>query len=170
MSLSAASGLAASVDFATEDDSATLADNDYQQAIGTANFAAGETTQVVSVLVDGDITQESDETFFVNLSAPSGATLADSVGSGTIQNDDMVPALSIAGASHVEGNSGTVAFVFAVSLSNPTHQVVSVAFDTMDSTATVADNDYVAVGDTSVHPRYSPLRLDHRSRERRSLR
>ncbi len=126
VSLSAVSGLAASVEFATVDDSATLADNDYQQAIGTANFAAGETTQVVSVLVNGDITQESDETFFVNLSAPSGATLADSVGTGTIQNDDMIPSLSIAGASHLEGNSGTIAFVFAVSLSNPTTQVVSV--------------------------------------------
>ena len=40
----------------------------------------------------GDTTVESDETFYVNLSQPSGgATLADGQGVGTIKNDDLPP-------------------------------------------------------------------------------
>ena len=51
-------------------------------------FNPGETTKTVTVAVNGDTTAEANETFFVNLSAPSGATLADSQGQGTITNDD----------------------------------------------------------------------------------
>ena len=36
----------------------------------------------------GDRTIEGDETFFVNLSRPSNATIADAQGVGTIKNDD----------------------------------------------------------------------------------
>jgi hypothetical protein len=43
----------------------------------------------VSVLPDG--VTETDETFFVNLSAPSNATLADGQGTGTIVDDDATP-------------------------------------------------------------------------------
>ena len=44
--------------------------------------------------VNGDTTAESNETFFVNLSAPSGATISDSQGQGTITNDDAAAALT----------------------------------------------------------------------------
>jgi hypothetical protein len=43
-------------------------------------------------LVKGDKTVEPDETFFVNLSNASGATIADGQGLGTIVNDDSVRA------------------------------------------------------------------------------
>jgi len=43
----------------------------------------------VTVNVTGDTTQEANETFFVNLSAPSGATLFDGKGRGTLRNDDL---------------------------------------------------------------------------------
>jgi hypothetical protein len=51
-------------------------------------FAAGSTTQTITVLVNGDALAEPDETFFVNLSSPTDATLADGQGLGTIRNDD----------------------------------------------------------------------------------
>ena len=41
--------------------------------------------------VKGDTTVESAETFFVNLSNVTGATLADASGQGTIGNDDVAP-------------------------------------------------------------------------------
>jgi tetratricopeptide (TPR) repeat protein len=53
-------------------------------------FAAGETSKPVTVLVNGDLTVEPNETFTVNLSGPSGATIADGTGVGTIVNDDIV--------------------------------------------------------------------------------
>lgn len=45
------------------------------------------------VVVRGDTTVESNETFVVNLSNPVGATIADGSGMGTITNDDVAPVL-----------------------------------------------------------------------------
>src|SRR5262249_31096940 len=42
----------------------------------------------VDIKVKGDIINEPNETFFVNLSAPTNATIADAQGQGTIVNDD----------------------------------------------------------------------------------
>ncbi len=39
--------------------------------------------------VNGDATSEPNETFFVNLSGVTGATVGDAQGQGTIQNDDV---------------------------------------------------------------------------------
>jgi hypothetical protein len=78
------------VDFATSDGTATTADNDYAANAGTLNFGAGVDTQTISVTINGDTKVESDEAFFVALSsATNGATLASSLGTGTITNDDV---------------------------------------------------------------------------------
>ncbi|MEI7546304.1 MAG: S8 family serine peptidase, partial [Mycobacteriaceae bacterium] len=60
------------VGYATANGSAS-AGLDYTAASGTVTFAAGQTSQQVSVAVLGDATVESDETFTVALSAASGA-------------------------------------------------------------------------------------------------
>ena len=92
--LSAASGKALSVQFGTANGTATVAGNDYEAANGTLNFAVGETTKQVVVVVNGDVTDESDETFTVNLSSPVNVTIADAVGTGTITDDDGTPSVS----------------------------------------------------------------------------
>jgi hypothetical protein len=69
-------------------------------------------------MVNGDVNIESNETFFVNVTNGSGATISDSQGVGTIQNDDS-PALSINDVTQTEGNSGTSTFTFTVSSSLP---------------------------------------------------
>ena len=51
-------------------------------------FQAGETTRTYTLQVRGDTDVESDETFFVVLSDPKGATISDGTGTGTIENDD----------------------------------------------------------------------------------
>jgi hypothetical protein len=51
-------------------------------------FAAGQWVQTVSIAVRGDRIKEGNETFLVDLSAPSGATLLDEQGLGIIGNDD----------------------------------------------------------------------------------
>src|SRR3990172_6315200 len=81
---------ASSVDFATADVTATSG-SDYTSNSGTLNFAAGETTMAVTVLVNGDTAVEPDETFFVNLSSCVGCSIADNQGVGTILNDDSLP-------------------------------------------------------------------------------
>ncbi len=144
VSLSAPSGVNVSASYNSADGSATLANNDYQSASGLVSFAPGVTTQPVTVLVNGDLVTEPNETFTVALSALSNAAAGSLVGTGTILNDDSAPAISIGSVSHLEGNSGTTVYVFPLTLSNPSASVVSVNYQTADSTATIANSDYVA--------------------------
>jgi subtilisin family serine protease/subtilisin-like proprotein convertase family protein/ribosomal protein L28 len=85
---------------------------------GTVSFAAGETSKVITVNVQGDTTVEPNENFTVTLSNPTnGATITTATAVGTIQNDDVaVPTLAIAAtnANQTEGNSGSKAFTFTV--------------------------------------------------------
>ncbi len=88
VTLNAKSNVSVSVKYATANGTATTADRDYASRSGTLTLSAGQTSRPITVLVTGDARLEADETFFVNLSAPSGATLADRRGQGTLINDD----------------------------------------------------------------------------------
>ena len=61
----------------------------------TLTFGPGETTKQVTVLVNGDTTYETDETFTVHLSNAVNATISDATGVGTILNDDAQPSFAI---------------------------------------------------------------------------
>ncbi|MBE9218590.1 beta strand repeat-containing protein [Dolichospermum flos-aquae] len=57
----------------------------------TLTFNPGETSKIITVNPQGDITQETSEQFKVTLSNPSnGATLTAATATGTIQNDDFI--------------------------------------------------------------------------------
>ena len=142
LTLSAASGRAVTVGYATADGSG-LAGSDYGAASGTATFAIGSTTATVTVAVTADTVIEPDETFVLNLSAPSGATLARTQATGTIIDDDSIPSLSLGNVSVVEGNAGTTNAIFTVSLSEASNQSVSVAYATANVTA-AAPGDYTS--------------------------
>ena len=75
------------VNYATANNTAT-AGVDYAATSGTVTFAPGQTTQTITVQVIGDLLKEANETFFVNLSVPTGATIADPQGLGVIVDDD----------------------------------------------------------------------------------
>jgi hypothetical protein len=60
---------------------------------GTLTFAAGVTSQVITVNVSGDTEVELDETFTVTLSNPSNAIIT-TAATGTIRNDDTPPVVS----------------------------------------------------------------------------
>ncbi|HEY9302332.1 MAG TPA: Calx-beta domain-containing protein, partial [Phormidium sp.] len=133
------------VKYVTSDGTATVADNDYQAIpLTTLTFAAGETEKTIDVLVNGDNKFETDETFNLNLTGATKATIADNQGVGTINNDDTKPTVSISpiNITNPEGNSGTTAYAYNVTLSNASNQTVTVNYSTNDGTATVADNDY----------------------------
>jgi hypothetical protein len=97
-------------------------------------------------MVNGDTTVEPDETFVVNLSSPSGATIADSQGQGTIVNDDF-PQVSIDDVSVTEGNAGTKSATFTVTLSAASASTVTVDWATADVTASAA-SDYEGASGT----------------------
>ena len=78
-----------SVSFATADQTATAGScgnpgADYTATNGTVAFVAGEQVKTINVPVCSDSDTEGDETFVVNLSAPSGAGLDNTQGVGTI--------------------------------------------------------------------------------------
>ena len=142
------------VDYTTADGTATVADNDYVPIpTTTLTFNPNETTQQITVEVNGDKIVENDETFFLNLSNlqtnSSNVTLGDNQGIGTINNDDDAT-IDIEDVTITEGDKGTTNFVFTVSLSNLVDEVVTVDYTTADVTATVADNDYVPIPTTTL--------------------
>jgi Calx-beta domain len=147
VSLSAASGRAVTVAYATADGTAGAASSDYVASSGTLTFHPGETSKTVTVSVVGDTLDEADETFTVGLSAPVDATLVDATGAGTITDDDSLPGLSVNSVSVPEGNTGTTAMAFTVSLSAASGRQVTVAYATADGSAT-AGSDYTAASGT----------------------
>ena len=80
------------VQYATADGTATAGSGDYNARTGTLTFAAGQTSQTVTVEVHGDTTVEPNESASVNLSNAVGATIGTATGVATILNDDSVSA------------------------------------------------------------------------------
>jgi hypothetical protein len=142
VTLSAPSTQPVTVAYTTGTGSAT-AGSDYQTASGTLTFAPGETTRTITVPVIGDRLGEPNETFVVNLSAPTNATIADAQGVGSILDDE--PRVSISDVTRVEGRKNhTTLFTFTVTLLAAYDQPVTVSYRTADGTARTSDNDYVA--------------------------
>ena len=75
------------VDWATADGT-TIAGEDYTVASGTITFGPGETTKTVSIVVLDDAVHDSGETFALQLSNASGATISDGEATGTILNSE----------------------------------------------------------------------------------
>ena len=143
--LSAAYGQTVTVHYATADGSATAAGGDYQAASGDVTFAPGVTSRTVTVLVNGDRFAESSESFFVRLTNPTNAIVADASGTGTILDDE--PRISINPVTVTEGNTGTTSAAFTVTLSAASDQAVTVAYKTAEGSA-IAGSDYVAASAT----------------------
>ena len=76
------------VRYATANDSATTANNDYVATTGTLSFLPGEMVKTVSVPVVGNTASEPDKTFTLKLSEPKNAPIVKGVGTGFILNDD----------------------------------------------------------------------------------
>src|SRR5262249_50512173 len=116
VNLSGPSGNTVTVNYSTSDGTATTGGSDYQATSGALPFSTGQMSKTITVLVNGDTVSEANETFYVTLSGASGASISRAQATGTIINDDGVPAptVSVTSVSANEGNSGTTAFVFNV--------------------------------------------------------
>ncbi len=145
VSLSAASGLTITVNRVTANNTA-VAPGDYTAlSSSTLTFNPGQTTQTVTVVVNGDTIDEgASETFFVNLSSSVNASILDNQGVGTITDDDNAPTISINDVTVTEGNIGTVNANFTVSLSNGSSSNVTVTRVTANNSA-IAPGDYTAL-------------------------
>ena len=150
VTLSAPVNRVVTVQFATADGTATVADNDYVANGGTVTFPANTTApQLISVTVNGDINIEPNENFVVNLSAPVNAQFGDSQGVGTIVNDDAAANLSL-----TPSTLGLLTFANGSLTVNLSAQAgaggVEVTLDSSDpSIASVPATVTVAQGDTT---------------------
>jgi serine protease len=142
VTLSQAAAFPITFDIATAAGSATAGSDYVTKSTVGESIAAGQTTKTFAVTINGDTTNEPDETFTVNLSNASGATIADGQGTGTITNDDG-PMLSVGDVAITEGDSGAKLATFTVSLSTAAAGAVTYDIATGGGTAT-ADGDYVS--------------------------
>ncbi len=142
VSLDQAASGTVTVDVATSNGLAT-AGSDYT-AVGTTTltFNPGETSKTVDVTINSDSTVEIDETIILTLSNPTGtATIADTMGIGTITNDDSAT-VTIADVS-VNENNGTA--TITATLDNAVDGGFDIDVSTADGTATTSDSDYTSV-------------------------
>ncbi|HEX4490235.1 MAG TPA: Calx-beta domain-containing protein [Acidimicrobiia bacterium] len=139
--LSAPSGLTTTVDFDTSDVTAT-APADYTATSGTVTIAPGDTTGTFSVPVVGDTLYEGEERFLVTLSNGTNGDVSDDDfgGYGIIEDDDAEPVISVADPRVDEGDAGTTNATFTVSIDAPSGLDTSVAYTTVDGSATAPDD------------------------------
>ncbi|MCM2314770.1 MAG: hypothetical protein NDJ92_06420 [Thermoanaerobaculia bacterium] len=108
VTLTPASAGTVTVDYATANGTATAGSDYTALSSTTLTFLAGETSKQVMVSVTGDTTTETNETFFLNLSNPTNATILDPQGLGTITDDDAV-VCGTGAATNLSPSGGEVA-------------------------------------------------------------
>ncbi|MCB0033572.1 MAG: DUF11 domain-containing protein, partial [Anaerolineales bacterium] len=154
LTLSAGVDQAVAVGYSTADGTATTADSDYVSKSGSVNFTgtAGETKNI-QITVNGDTKVEGNETFVVNLNAPTSGgrtvSLTSSSATGTINNDDATT-VDFTKSSYTVSESAANG-TLTVQLSNPSAFTVQVDYASSNGTAT-AGADYTAVNDTLTFP------------------
>jgi hypothetical protein len=145
VTLSAASAVTVTVDFATTGGSATPI-VDYQDNSGTLTFAPGQVSQTFNVTINDDALNEADETVDLSLSTPVNASLGTSAAVLTIADDDASPTVQFSADNYSVNENGGPASIL-VTLSAASGVTVTVDFATSDLTAT-AGSDYTAVNGT----------------------
>lgn len=146
ISLSSQSSQNVTVSYTTQNGTATTANNDYTAKSGAVVFSPNQTQANVVVATTNDSAIEPDETFSLVLSNPVGGTLGDSIGVGTITNNDF-PSVTVSDAGNVTESSSATA-TFQISLTPQTSAGVTVYYRTVHGTTN--NSDYTTVAPTSV--------------------
>jgi hypothetical protein len=113
-------------DIATANGTATLADNDYvANTLTSQTIPAGSTTYTFTVLVNGDMNVEPNETFLVNVSnvTGTGVTVTDGQAIGTITNEDYIAPVITGNPAAAAYCSGALVTYTASATGNPTPTV-----------------------------------------------
>ena len=125
--------------FSTGDGTATLADNDYQQALAEeVMILAGESGTQISVDTNEDAKVEANEAFVVTLTAISGASIGTGTATGTIQNDDSA-AISF---TDTNGNEDDGPVNISVALDNAVDGGFTVNVSTTNTGTATSGDDF----------------------------
>ncbi len=90
----------------------------------------------------------AEQTYYYRCYATNDSNLGEDWADATASFMTEGPSVSIDDITVVEGNSGSTAAVFTVSLSAPSTAGVTADYATLDGSATVADGDYTAANGT----------------------
>jgi Calx-beta domain/Putative Ig domain/Divergent InlB B-repeat domain len=88
LTLSQVSGTSTAVKYSTQDGTAVSSTDYSKKTNASLTIAAGALSKTFTVTVKGDAIAESTESFFVNLGAPTNATILDGQGECTIYDND----------------------------------------------------------------------------------
>jgi subtilase family serine protease len=135
------------VPYATSDGTATVANGDYLPTSGTLVFAAGVTSETITVDAVGNLKIEDNVSFNVNLTKPTGYPAGNSTGIGTILDSNFPVALVSGAPSLLRSSYDDVLFPFTIALSVPAPFTVTVPYTTADGTAN-GNVDYVSQSGT----------------------
>jgi hypothetical protein len=139
------------VNYATQDGSAR-AGNDYTAVSGTLVFDPfGPAALTVSVPVLPTTRHSTSDSFNLVLSAPSGGTLSDNVGTARLSNRRGQVSIYASDVDHVRSTTTGTSAVFTLSLSEApgVGEQVSVVVNTSNGTA-VAGTDYTKLAATTI--------------------
>ncbi|MGD9563412.1 MAG: Calx-beta domain-containing protein [Pyrinomonadaceae bacterium] len=134
-----------SVRFVTVDGTA-LAGEDYVNTRTFVTFAPDQAVAMINVPINNDSVHEANETVNLALESPTGGAVIGSPANAilTITDNDGEPVLSVNDVTKNEGNSGSTAFTFTVSLAGTSSGTVTVAYETADGTA-LSPGDYASI-------------------------
>jgi parallel beta-helix repeat protein len=141
------------VDYATANGTAT-AGSDYTAKSGTLTLADGEASKSISIPILDDAVYEGNETFSVTLSnATGGATIgAPANTTVTIVDNEAPPSINSGDIRVTEGNSGTTAAVFTLTLSSASVVPASVQWVTGAGSASPGSDFQSASGTVTFNP------------------
>ncbi|HEX8198527.1 MAG TPA: Calx-beta domain-containing protein [Pyrinomonadaceae bacterium] len=140
----------ASINYATVVGGTTTHTQDFSVTNGTLTFTPGQISKTFTVPIVNDTTDEPDETINLALSSPSANAILVNPSTAvlTITDNDNPPTVSIKNYSAQEGNSGTTAFTFNVTLSEASGLPVSVKWKTLSGGTATPGSDYTAADGT----------------------
>ena len=152
LELSEAPVATASVAYATADAEATEV-GDYSGRAGTLTFQPGQTTRTIAVPVRGDLIDEEDETFSLQLDDALGIAVDDGTAIATITDDDAPPVITIEDLEMTEDAAAEPAFYVPVRLLRASGKTVRVRFVTAPGGNATPGVDYTP---TSVDLTFPP--------------
>jgi len=152
LTLNLPSGSPTSINFATENQTATST-NDFEEQTGNTSFEIGETEKTIVIQLNDDLIYETEEFFKVILSNPVGVFLDnETITSGitvTIKDNESMPSLSIIDANTITVNEQFPNVTLTATLSHESAFPVAVDYATEDNTAIAGTAlDYISTSGT----------------------
>jgi CSLREA domain-containing protein len=133
--LAAASNQTVTVSYATANGSASAPADYVPISATTIAFNPGDTAKTIGVIINGDQSFEPDETFFVDLTIPTNATISDNQGLGTILNDDAQGGIISFSQANYAVDESAGSLVVTVNRTGDTSSAAGVDYGTSDGGA-----------------------------------